>query len=269
MGEACLKLHFKLPFEEVRALAHEAMDKWLDALAPFSEKGKKATLRELSHHFTSTRSQLFGACMEAAIEKHYADELNRQWCECRRCARGLKRVRLDAKEFSTLHGRFVLKRPYFYCSDCEEGFHPLDDILEAAPENHQYSIQEQSTLSSAQLPFGGSAELFSSLTGIPVGNHFQYDTLNAVGETATLENVIPDQAEIEKGISLAAGPSGESPVLVVAPDGAHLPTRPRSAHKGKRGAGSYQEAKGFRLYLLIAPPFFILPLQTVWNGLTS
>lgn len=250
MGEACVKLHFELPFEEMRALAHEAMDKWLDTLAPFFEKGKKTTLRELSNHFTSTRSQLFGACMEAAIEKHYADELNRQWSACPKCAKRLKRVRLDEKEYSTLHGRFVLKRPYFYCFDCEKGFHPLDDILEAAPQNHQYDIQEQSTLSAAQLPFGGSAELFSSLTGISVSGHFQYDTLNAVGETAILENVIPDQAEIEKRISLAAGPSGEPPVLVVASNGAHLPTRPRSARKGKRGAGSYQEAKGFRLYLI-------------------
>lgn len=39
MGMACHKLNFELPFEEVRALAHEAMDKWLDALAPFFEKG--------------------------------------------------------------------------------------------------------------------------------------------------------------------------------------------------------------------------------------
>lgn len=63
-----------------------------------------------------------------------------------------KRIRLDSKEFSTLHGRFVLKRPYFYCPDCGKGFHPLDEILEAAPENHQYDIQEKSTLSAAQLP---------------------------------------------------------------------------------------------------------------------
>jgi len=250
MGEACFKLNFTLPFDEVRALAHEAMDKWLDALAPLFEEGKRTTLKEFSHHFTATRSLLFGACMEAAIEKYYADELNRQWCDCPRCKRRLKRRRLDDKEFSTLHGRFVLKRPYFYCFDCNQGFHPLDDILEAAPENHQYDIQEQSTLTSAQLPFGGGAELFSTLTGISVGDHFQYDTLNAVGETATLENVIPDESEIEKRISQATGASGDPPVLVVASDGAHLPTRPKSPRKGKRGAGSYQEAKGFRLYLI-------------------
>lgn len=119
MGMLCLELNFGLPFEEVRALAHEAMDKWLDALSPFFEKGKKTTLRELSHHFTSTPSQLFGASMAVAIGKHYADELDRQWLECPRYARCLKRLRPDAREFSTLHGRFVLKRPFFYCSDCQ------------------------------------------------------------------------------------------------------------------------------------------------------
>jgi len=36
----------------------------------------------------------------------------------------------------------------------------------------------------------------------------------------------------------------------VASDGAHLPTRPKAKRNEKRGKGQWQEAKGFRIYLL-------------------
>jgi len=40
------------------------------------------------------------------------------------------------------------------------------------------------------------------------------------------------------------------PVLIVASDGAHVPTRPKAKRNEKRGKGRWQEAKGFRIYLL-------------------
>jgi len=40
------------------------------------------------------------------------------------------------------------------------------------------------------------------------------------------------------------------PVLVVASDGAHVPTRPKAKRNEKKGQGRWQEAKGFRIYLL-------------------
>ena len=248
--ESCLALPLKYPLEEVRALAHDAVDTWVDGLAPFFEEGKRPKISELSDHFTRSRSQFFGVCLKAAVEKLYPEELDRQWAICPKCGKRLKRKRLDAKELSTLHGPFTLERPYFYCGDCEVGFHPLDALLDVAPEKHQYDIQAKSTLTAARLPYGESAELFQSLTGISVGDHFQHDVLNAVGEAATLEEVIPDRLEIERRIQKAAGPMGKKPVLVVTSDGANVPTRPKAARKAKRGPGSYQQAKGFRLYLL-------------------
>jgi hypothetical protein len=126
----------------------------------------------------------------------------------------------------------------------------LDELLTLAPEKHQYDIQAKSTLTAARLPFGESAELFGSLTGIAVGDHFQHEILIAVGEAATLEDVIPEYEEIERRIEQATGQNTEQPVLVVASDGANVPTRPKATRKAKRGPGCYQQAKGFRLYLL-------------------
>jgi hypothetical protein len=247
---------FKLPLsasriEEVRNMAYDAVDEWVDTLIPFFEKEEgEVSLMDLSEHFTKTRSQFFGACLKTAIEKLYRKELDRRQAPCPRCNRTLTRKRKDKKDLSTLHGCCTIERPYFYCPVCKEGFHPLDELLGVAQEKHQYDIQAKSTVTAARMPFGESAELFGSLTGIAVGEHFQHDTLNAVGQAARLEEVIPSREEIEARIREVSQKGDVKPVLVVTSDGANVPTRPRAARKAKRGPGAYRQAKGFRVYLL-------------------
>ena len=70
-----------------------------------------------------------------------------------------------------------------------------------------------------------------------------------MGAQARLEDIIPSREQIEKKIEQAS--TGKwRPILVVASDGAHLPTRPKAKRSEKRGKGQWQEAKGFRIYLL-------------------
>jgi len=102
----------------------------------------------------------------------------------------------------------------------------------------------------AKVPFAEAAELFEELSATAVGNHFSHETLNAVAEVATLENVIPRKEEIDKRIHLATVASAPPPVLVVASDGAMAPIRPRAPRKSKRGQGGYREVKGVRIYLI-------------------
>jgi hypothetical protein len=130
------------------------------------------------------------------------------------------------------------------------GFHPLDAKLGLAPEYHQYDIQERTTRLGAELPYGVSEAQFAQLTGITASPHFMHQTLNAVGAAATAERVLPDADMIARHIARARGDSLRRPVLVVACDGAHAPTRPPGGRKKKRGPGAWREAKGFRLYLL-------------------
>ena len=66
---------------------------------------------------------------------------------------------------------------------------------------------------------------------------------------ARLEDIIPSAAQIEKKIQRASTGNWR-PILIVASDGAHLPTRPKAKRNEKRGKGQWQEAKGFRIYLL-------------------
>jgi hypothetical protein len=235
------------PQEDLRTMAHDALDQWLDQIQ--AESGKTPTLLEMSERFMATRLQLLGACLEAWIRQQYAADLEQTEAECQ-CGRRLRRHRMDAKEISTLHGRFTLHRPYFYCEACDVGFHPLDAKLGLSGRRHQYDIQERSTRVGAELPYGVSEEQFERLTGVRASPHFIHETLNAVGEAATLERVLPTAEEIGRRIEAARAGSHRRPVLVVACDGAHAPTRPPGKRRTKRGPGTWREVKGFRLYLL-------------------
>lgn len=233
--------------EEARAMAHEALDKMLDELE--AEGAGSPTLRDLSERLMVSRLDLLAACLETALKRRYAAELKQKEAPCP-CGRTLRTWRSDSKEISTLHGRIILFRPYFYCRSCGKGFHPLDAKLQLAAGIHQFDIQERSTLLGAEIPFGLSEEQFERLTGVKASSHFIHGTLNAVGEAATLERVVPDAEEISRRIEEARGGSRPRPVLVVACDGAHAPTRPAGGRKKKRGKGAWKEAKGVRLYLL-------------------
>ena len=228
-------------------MAHDALDAWLDQIE--ADTADAPTLREISERFLQTRHALLGACLEAVIRRRYAQALQQTEAVCA-CGRRLFRRRFDAKQISTLHGTITLQRPYFYCDVCEQGFHPLDAKLALADRHHQFDIQERTTRLGADLPFGLSADQFAHLTGVATSSHFIHETLNAVGETATRERVIPDAAEISRRIEQAQAGATRRPVLVVACDGAHAPTRPPGGRKTKRGPGRWCEAKGFRLYLL-------------------
>jgi len=82
-----------------------------------------------------------------------------------------------------------------------------------------------------------------------VSNHHGHNTLEQVSQIADLETVLPSAEQIQQRITQAKQTPDDKPVLVVALDGAHAPTRPRGKRKGKRGPGKWREVKGVRLYL--------------------
>jgi hypothetical protein len=250
MGVTCAAAFLRDLKEEFRTMAHKKLDEWVDALESEFSKDPSPTLKGLSEVFQGTRSHLLSGFMEAAIARLYPDYIDQQWAHCPQCNTKVHRKRFEPKEISTMQGRFTLNRPYFYCIRCQHGFYPLDEVIKMAPQRHQYDIQERVTTTAARLPFEESAELFGDLTGVELGNHFSHETLNAVGEVATVELVIPEAEEISRRVEQATDSTDQLPVLVIAADGAHAPTRPKAPRKAKRGKGSYKEAKGFRVYLL-------------------
>lgn len=251
MGLACPRYDeaFADRIEEARAMAHRAIDEWVDGLARLGSADKGPTLLEITEDFRRRRREMAPALLGAALGTVHGDLSEQEWADCPRCGRQLRRKRLDPKEVSTLEGRLTVLRPYFHCRRCQIGFHPLDEILGLTPDVHQPDVEREVLDLAARLPFEEAAAVFERLVGIGVGEHFGHQTLHAVGESATLGEVIPTAHEIAERIRDATTDGADLPILVVAADGAHLPTRPQAARKAKRGQGQYREAKGFRLYL--------------------
>lgn len=202
------------PLAQVRQRAHQILDTWIDGLAPLLSGDKPPTLAQLSGHMSETRAQLLGGCLQAVldhIQANYAD-LRRISCPC--CGRVLYRKRMESKDLSTLHGQAQLSRPYFYCADCHQGFHPLDEALELAREVHQYDVQQELAQLAAELPYSCAAQQLRRLTGIAVGEHAFHDHVNRIAEQIRIEDVIPLRSEIQRRIERARPPNGELPVLV-------------------------------------------------------
>jgi hypothetical protein len=236
--------------EGFRAAAHQQLDQWVDQQAVVFAAPKLPTLSELSAQFMNTRSTLLGGCLQAMASELTTTLLEQVTAPCPDCQKLLPRRRLDGKTYKTLQGDVHLERPYFYCLDCKHGFHPLDEALNLAHEAYQYDMQEKMLRLTAESPYAISAKLFTELTGLSPSDHCMHDTLNRIGAAAPLTEVIPSAEEIGIRIASATRPNEELPVLVVASDGAHTPTRPKGGRSGKRGAGKWREVKGFRIYLL-------------------
>jgi len=236
--------------EQFRAMIHDEVDKWVDLIVDEAfEDGKQLTVMEISELFSKTKQKFFGACFQALIEQKYTDLLGQGKAPCPKCGKTCKKRRDAKKEMVTMQGSSILKRPWFYCSDCLYGFTPFDKILEISRKKYQFDVQKKSARTTAEVPFSCGSELFEDLTSQPISDHFMHDTFEQVGKHACLEDVVPGHEEITARCRAVTGKSWR-PVLVVASDGAHVPTRPKANRNEKRGKGRWQEAKGFRLYLL-------------------
>lgn len=238
------------PKEKFRYMIHDEVDKWVDQIIDkVFEDGKEPTLMELSQQFSETKQQFFGACLQVLIEQKYAGLLEQEYAVCPQCGKRCKK-RIDSKkELVTMQGPSVLKRPWFYCTDCSCGFMPLDNVLEISRKRYQFDVQQKATRTAAEVPFFSGSDLFGELTNEFISDHFMHDTFEKVGSFACLDDVIPSREVIVERCE-SVGESCWRPILVVASDGAHVPTRPKATRDEKRGKGRWQEAKGFRIYLL-------------------
>ena len=238
------------PRDEFRHMIHDEVDKWIDVIIEeVFQDGKTPTVMELSELFTKTKREFLGACFQSLIEQKYAGMLNQEYAPCPQCGKMCKKRRDSEKEMETMQGPSVLKRPWYYCVDCSHGFTPLDKVLEISRKKYQFDVQKKSTRTAAEVPFSCGEDLFAELTGHSISDHFIHETFEGVGAFARLPDVIPSREEIAQRCKNVSKGSWR-PLLVVASDGAHVPTRSKAGRDEKKGKGRWQEAKGFRIYLL-------------------
>ena len=232
-------------------MMHKALDVFVDALADDLVSDKPMTLIEITRAISNAKPELLTAAMDEFISSKHGDILSQEQAQCPCCNKKLRRSVLAPRTVETLLGKTTITRPYFYCTPCKHGFAPADEEIGLSSRKKQDDLQKLALEFLADLPFERASQLFLKATGISFSDHQMHELFAEFCEDITVEEAIPSAKEIERRIDEVKGQGKRRPVLVVAADGAHTPTRPGGKGRAeKRGTGEYKEAKGFRLYLL-------------------
>lgn len=245
---------------EYRRQLHEQFDLWLDTLEE-QMKDPKPTLEQITRAVWEQRQALTGKLVEAVVEQRYGRDQEQPHAPCPQCGRLVAARGVVSRTLQTLVGEVALGRPYFYCVPCGQGFAPLDATLEVAPGHKQFDVQHAVAKLTAEVPYETACELVADLTGVAVSVPTAHTVTNEVAKGMGVLEVAPTREEVEAKVQAVASGKRRRPVLVLAIDGAHVPTRPESAKGGRAGRkkhranrarwqGEWREAKGFRFYLL-------------------
>jgi hypothetical protein len=245
---------------EARQWLHEYFDRWLDGV---EERVKETprTLEQMVRAVLTVRQELLGAITQSLVEQEHRQTLMQARALCPKCGRALVARGPVRRTVETMVGAVALERPYFYCEPCQEGFSPVDAALELLPRRKQGDIQRAAARLAAEVPYDTAAELFQELTGLALSDHTTHQVVAELTEGLNVLAVSPTAAEIRHKVAQVAEGKTWRPILVLAIDGADVPTRPETAKgqrpgrrhqraKRARWTGEWREAKGFRFYLI-------------------
>jgi hypothetical protein len=245
---------------EVRQRLHDRFDRWLERVEDHV-KEPTPPLEELTAAVLALRQELTQAVTESLVEQAHRAALEQRTAVCSQCGQTLSARSLQERTVETLVGAVRLRRPYFYCEPCQRGTAPLDELLQVTGRRKQPDVQRATVKLTQEVPYETACELFEELTGLPLSAHTAHAVTQEVAAGLTVLDVAPSrEAVLAKIASVAAGRPWR-PILVLAIDGADVPTRPEAAKgrrpgrkktraKRARWTGEWREAKGFRFYLL-------------------
>jgi len=245
---------------ECRRQLQECVDHGLDAL---EEQVKEAnpTLAQLTRAVWELRQELTGSLTTALLEQRGKAEQQQLTAPCPRCGRARAARGVGRRTVETVVGKVELARPYFYCVAWGHGVAPLDTPWGVAPGRKQFDVQQAVTKLTAEVPYETAGELLAELTGLEGSVPTAHTLTNEVtAEVGVLEVAPTHEGIAAKGAAAAAG-KRRRPIMVLAIDGAYVPTRPERAKgsrpgrqkaraKRARWQGEWREAKGFRFYLV-------------------
>jgi hypothetical protein len=244
----------------IRQRLHDRLDHWLDRLE-VHVKEPQPTLEQLTQAVFALRQEWTQAVTEGLVEQAHRAALEQRTAACPQCGQTLSARGPQERTVETLVGAIRLRRPYFYCEHCQLGTAPLDETLQVTARRKQPDVQKAAVRLTKEVPYDTACELFEELTGLPLSAHTAHEVTQAVGEGLTVLDVAPSREEIVAKITAVATGQPWRPMLVLAIDGADVPTRPETAKgrrpgrkkvraKRARWTGEWREAKGFRCYLL-------------------
>ena len=244
----------------IRQRLHDRFEQWLDKVEAHVMK-PTPTLQDLTEAVLALRGELTQAVTEGLVEQRHRVALDQRTAVCPRCGQALSARGPQERTVETLVGTIRLRRPDFYCERCRLGHAPLDAALELMERRKQSDVQKATVQLTKEVPYETACELFAELTGLSLSAHTAHEVTQAVAEGLTVLDVAPCREEVVAKIAAVAAGQPWRPILVLAIDGADVPTRPETA-KGRRPGrkkvraqrarwmGEWREAKGFRFYLI-------------------
>jgi len=243
---------------QLRQSLHADFDRWLDTLEADLDDAAM-TLSDLTTTLWQLRQDLMGQLTQTIIQHLHAAEVDLHQTSCPTCERSLKVRRQYRRTVETLLGPLELKRSYFYGTMCCRGCHPLDVSLEVVASRYQLDIQQAIAKLCAEVPYETAQALFEELSGMSLSAERMHTLTNALANGLSVMDVAPDADEMRAQIGKLRAGKLRRPVMVLAIDGAHVPTRPDEAGelrdapkryraRRSRWKGGYKEAKGLRLY---------------------
>jgi hypothetical protein len=139
----------------------------------------------------------------------------------------------------------------------------VDEALQGTERRQPPDVQTAAVQLTKELPDETACALFEERTGLPLSAHTAHEVTPAVAHGWTVLDVAPSREEIVAKIAARAEGQPWRPILVLAIDGAAVPTRPDTAQgrrPGRKNAraqrarwtGEWREAKGFRFDRLAA-----------------
>ena len=229
---------------EVRRRLHECIDCWLDAVEG-QVREQAPTLEEVTQVVFAMRGDLTGIVAEALVEQRHGEALAQQTMPCPHCGRLLHARGTPNRTVETMVGNVSLARPYFYCTRCKKGCHPLDEALQLSERRKQWRMQKAAASLAVEVPYERASTLFGELTGLSFGDHVAHEVVGEIAAGLTVLSVSPTAEEIGQRIAQVAKGRKWRPIVVLAIDGADVPTRPEAA-KGRRPGRKKKRAKRAR-----------------------
>jgi hypothetical protein len=231
------------------------------------------SLEALTHAVCARRQELTGQITAVLVAQRHAQGLHQRLRPCPHGQRPLPARPAPPRTVHPLGGEVALARPSCDGPDCPQGCAPLDDALQLAERRPPWDLQQAAARRAAAVPCATAQALCTPRPGRPVSD----PTSHAVaGERSPqLGGLAGSPTAAEMAPRRAATAAGKTwrPSMVVALDGACVPTRPAQAKGEATGRqrtrarragwqGAWQEAQGWRCYLV--EPARIVPVVS-WS----
>jgi hypothetical protein len=104
--------------------------------------------------------------------------------QCPTCGQTIPYVRRRSAQLRTLFGRIEVRRAYYLCSACHQGYFPLDEQLGLRPNALSAELERLSAMTGALLPFGKGRDLFEALTLVSLSDQTLDKATQAYGMAA-------------------------------------------------------------------------------------